>query len=231
MHKENSWFNTQTRIEIGTNRQPGSPRGWLLRSLGGNGQESTEGAVQGRDITVAGVWFRPKAIEVLPYPALIRFFEFDPNAAGVRDSRRVPTHQAIGCAWCVPMHMIMPVMTQIQATADLVWWARPTDAKPKITASAMMSHESLYALFEQGQTPHEISKQYNLLGPSVRYVHQKWQQGIPPARQRRKALDHKAVIEDLRLNQKTQAEIAEKYEVSRFTINKIARQLKNNKPA
>lgn len=214
-------------MEIGTNRQPGSPRGWLLRSLGGTGQESTESIIQGRAITLAGVWFRPKPVEILDYPCLIRFFEFDPNATGVRPNRREPTHMSIGCAWCVPIADLVAANRRIMATADLVWWARPTDVKPKITASAMLSHEELYQLFEQGQRPHEISKRLNLVGPSVRYVYQKWEAGIPPARQTRKPLDHASVIEDLRMNTMTQGEIADKYSVSRFTINKIARQLQN----
>lgn len=227
MHRENTWFNIHSRQEIGTNRAPGSPRGWLLRSLGGQGQEISQSIIQGRNLTVAGVWFRPKPTVVLNYPCLIRLFEFDPNAAGIKPHRRLPTHPAIGCAWCVPVHEIISVSQQIQTSADLIWWAHPTDVKPKQQASAMLSHEELYELFEQGQRPWEISKRLNLIGPSVRYVHQKWLQGIPPERQQRKPLDHDQVREDLRLAVLTQGEIAQKYGVSRFTINKIARQLQN----
>lgn len=229
MHKENYWFATQTRTEIGVNKQPGSPRGWLLRALNSAGAETSEGIIQGRMITVAGVWFRPKTVPVLNYPSLIRFFEYDPNASGVRAPRRLPTHPAIGCAWCVPMWDIVPMITEIKATADLVWWARSPDPKSvaKPESAAMLSHEELYKLFEQGQRPYEISKRLNLIGPSVRYVYQKWEAGIPPDRQARKPIDHRAVLDDLRTNLWTQGDLAQKYGCSRFTINKIAKSLKN----
>jgi len=223
MHKENTWLHPATQRVTGVNKTPGSPRAWINRALDQSGPEISTGIVRSRDLSVSGVWHRPKAIPNLPYNGIFRFFDYEDAPAG---SRHKVTHKAIGAVWAVPADDIFKVLKDITATADLVWWAWPVAAPKPVEQppSVLLPHSELYALFEQGKTIVEISRETGVRKPTVNYVHKKWLAGKPSdTNYGRKNLNHDAVCDLLRTENLSMQAIADQVGCSRHTVFKISK--------
>jgi hypothetical protein len=219
MHKENTWLQPATQRMSGVNKMPGSPRAWINRALDQMGPEISTGIIRSRDLTVSGIWHRPKSIPDLPYNALYRFFDYVDTTLNQR--HRV-MHKSIGAAWTVPADDIFKVLKDITATADLVWWAWPVAApvKPEPGPHALRPHHELYALFDAGKTVAQVTHETGMLRPTVSYVHKKWLAGKPIDNKR---LDHTAICDMLRTPGMTMQNIADQVGCSRYTVLKIGK--------
>jgi len=218
MHKENTWLQPATQRVSGVNKIPGSPRAWINRALDQMGPEISTGIIRSRDLTVSGIWIRPKSVPDLPYNALYRFFDYVDTTLNQR--HRV-MHKAIGAAWTVPSDDIFKVLKDITATADLVWWAWPVAAsEPTRSRHIVLSHQELYQLFDSGKTVSEISTETGMLKNTVSYVHKKWLAGKPTDNKR---LDHEAICHLLTTTQLTHQELATQMGCSKDMIHRISK--------
>lgn len=233
MYKENSWTNVKTQVATGVNKAPGSPRMWVNRALDSANPDLGSGSLlKPKQISVAAVWLRPCVTLPLPYNALIRYFEYDPNKRYTAPRNKLPTQRAIGIAWTVPIDEILSVLRLLKMSgAELVWWCTPEAEKEKpkkldeIGIGGKLNHAMLYELFVQGLTPTQVANKFGALPATIRYVHKKWLAGKPSCHMHfgRKALDHAAVVDDLRGSDMTMQEIADKHGCTRFTVHKLAK--------
>lgn len=231
MYKENCWIHVKTNVITGVNKPPGSPRMWVNRALDLASTEIGQGVVRPKNISVAAVWLRPCNTIELPYTSLVRFFKYTPNAR--KYSRNKPeSYKAIGIAWEVPFEQIFPVMKLLKESgAEMVWWYRPIPEKekPKTLAElgvcTRLDHAEIYKLFDQGKTVLEVSRIFDAQPNTVRYVYKKWKLKKPPEHMHfgRKPLNRDSVLEDLRLNELTMQQIADKHGCTRHTVHKIAK--------
>jgi hypothetical protein len=233
MYKENSWINIKTQVITGVNKAPGSPRMWLNRALDtASADVFTNSIIKPKQLSVAAIWLRPCVTLPLPYNALVRYFDFDPNKRYTVPRNRAPLQKAIGITWAVPYEDILPVLRLLKMSgAEMVWWCTPEEEKDKpnkldeIGIGGKLNHAMLYELFEKGMSSIEVAHKFGALPATIRYVYKKWKSGKPSCHMHfgRKPLDHEAVVDDLRTEGLSMQDIADKHGCTRFTVHKLAK--------
>jgi len=224
--KENSWLNTGTLTSMGTNTVLGSPKGWLQRAVGANQAELGlhPTSLDPRQITVAGIWLRGDALpDTGSWPALYRYFKIAPDLG--RPGRQ-PDHQlqsVTGMAVAVPLDQVLQVLREFKTRAKWVWFTTGTPAARRssnLQSVRDLDYQDIYALFDQNMTIREVSDQLRVSPQGLLYVFRRWQQGLPPQRQRRPATDREQVRRDLQAGM-TVTQVADRHNISRTMIYKI----------
>lgn len=222
--KQNSWLNTRTNQQYGTNTWLGSPRGWIQRAVGLKTPDLAlhETTTDPNLFTVAGIWRRGQPVpDSGSLPAFYRFFSISENIrkyyhAGINH------YPVIGMAWVVPEKDILKTYNYFRSQgAEWLWWDWPVESKPKkYSQGKMLDHADLYERFESGQTVSQVADALDLLRPSVHYVYKKWQAGHSSERRAKVPVDHEMIVQDLRMGRKV-ADMVQDYGCSRTMIYKI----------
>jgi hypothetical protein len=143
-----------------------------------------------------------------------------------------------GMACATPKSQVFEQLQRFKAAGAIYLWyswpkAMPPDWSMPMTTdlsnpSQILDHALVYDLLDEGMSVAEIAKQLSAHTSAIYYIKDKKAQGHAPEKHNygQKNLDHGAVAEDLRLGLLSQQQLAIKYGVSRYTINKINMRIK-----
>ena len=231
--RENYWVNAFTNAEIHVHCPAGSPRAWVLKSLGAPQGELyiQPGSLYPKSVAIAGLWVRDGARlpDMGEYKTLYRFFDLPDNLA--RPASKKNNIQAyIGMCSCVPEHEIIKWIRAFKETGcKWLWWAKP-EPEPAIRTVVSLKqrhdHEHYYTLFDQGLDALGLVDKLGISKHTARYIYKKWLQkksaqhiDVSPLTDE----DIDNIRGDLVAGELTQQEIADRYGTTRATVNKWAK--------
>ena len=109
--RENYWVNAFTNAEINVNCPAGSPRAWVLKSMGAPSGELyiQPGSMYPKSVGIAGLWVRDGARlpDLGKNKTLYRFFDLPENLSRPHHQKRNKKQAYIGVCACIPAHEIM----------------------------------------------------------------------------------------------------------------------------
>jgi len=229
--KQDTWVDTNTRIEYGTTGALGSPRAWLRRALDVAFLDDTTfraGSITPHEISVAGIWYKKPEGYGIPitgsHRELFRWFDIPEAHQMHRPRNRVRLVPAIGVCAAVPMAEVLHwIQVYKDHGAAYTWWNTPQDravrASEERPRRRQLDHGRVYEMLDSGMKPIDIGRVLNFPTPNIDYVAKKWRQGLP-LKDRSAFVDQEALFEASRKGTPV-SELSEQFDVSPAYIYSI----------
>ena len=156
--RENYWVNAFTNAEVHVNCPAGSPRAWVLKSMGAPSGELyiQPGSMYPKSVGIAGLWIRDGARlpDLGNNRTLYRFFDLPENLSRPHHQKRNKKQAYIGVCACIPAHEIMMWMRAFKESGcKWLWWSMPEpepEREVKVKKRISLDHIALYKEFETG---------------------------------------------------------------------------------